>query len=792
MKSFRTTITAFILGLVCCGTLQAQEWLTNGLVAFYQLDGSASDTSGHAVNGTMAGVAFNTNRLGFPSKAFRFQGTNGSFVDMGVPVSLQFGGDFTLGAWVNFSGGEPDARILSYGGAAGYELLAAGDGTNRQLQFNVAGTNILSAAMVASGEWHHVAARLEGSTASLFVDGVLVGTNEVSTSAIFSGNFYLARSETGNYWGGALDDVSCYNRALSTGELADLFSTGPVTRPIFNWAPTYQTNYVLTSISFSVEAIGPAPITYRVLKFNGTNFATLNGQTNGTLVLNNLMTNDAGVYLVEASNSYGTTTNGIVQLTVNRLPQTITYFQPLPTNSVIGDPPIKLVATSSSGLPVHFSVIVNGSVAEIYGDTLYLKSVGSTYILAQPIFGDAIYASSAGIYQIFTVGGVPLAITAQPTNQLANVGDAAAVSLSAVGTGSMAYRLQKQSTVSTTNSTTNVVINGLTNIVTTPSYPNPPPTAGIQTNIYYVTVAVLPDPVPYGMVTNILTVYTSTTAYPAPGTYVGTPTRQGSKWFYYHITGTNYTYPTFTFTYPVVTYTTNFITNTTVTSSSYYVTTLQSGLTLSNELNAAFVLPNVQTTDAGNYLVVITNHSGAVTSSIVTLTVNRLPVSAPDVFICKGNSALNIPIAGVLQNDSDPDGDVPSLLEVSPLSVNQGSVSRDGAFITYTPPTVSSNATDHFSYTITDGRTGVATATVTIRLAPAPTLSGAMTPEGFIVIAADAVSGVTYLLQAGTNSGATISWQTVGTNTPTSDGPIQFLDPEATNLPARLYRVLMP
>ena len=393
MKIFRRTIKMLVLGLASCGTLQAQEWLTNGLVAFYQLDGSASDTSGHAVNGTMAGVTFNTNRLGFPARALRFQGTNGSFVDMGVPISLQFGGDFTLGAWVNFSSGDPDARILSYGGAAGYELLAAGDGTNRQFQFNVAGASVLSGEIVTPDAWHFVAARLEGTTASLFVDGNLAGTNEISDAASFTGNFYLSRSEAGNSWGGVLDDVCCYDRALSSNELAELFTVGPVTQPVFTWKPTYQTNNVLTSASFNVEATGPSPITYRVLKINGTNLAALSGQTNGTLVLDNLMTNDAGVYLVEANNSYGTTTNGVVQLTVKRLSQIITYFQPLPTNAVVGDPPITLVATSSSGLPVWFSVLPDFlspfpwnwntyEIARVSGNVLTIVGTGTVAVAA--------------------------------------------------------------------------------------------------------------------------------------------------------------------------------------------------------------------------------------------------------------------------------------------------------------------------------------------------------------------------------------------------------------------------
>jgi hypothetical protein len=79
------------------------------------------------------------------------------------------------------------------------------------------------------------------------------------------------------------------------------------------------------------------------------------------------------------------------------------------------------------------------------------------------------------------------------------------------------------------------------------------------------TTTIKPSPVPYGTVTNVLTTSTLTSTYPAPGTYVGTPQKSGSKWRYDKITGTNYTFPSFTFTYAVGSGTTNF----TVTTETY-------------------------------------------------------------------------------------------------------------------------------------------------------------------------------------------------------------------------------
>lgn len=66
----------------------------------------------------------------------------------------------------------------------------------------------------------------------------------------------------------------------------------------------------------------------------------------------------------------------------------------------------------------------------------------------------------------------------------------------------------------------------------------------------------------------------------------------------------------------------------------------------------------------------------------------------------------------VLANDSDPDGDVPVIVELG--TPEHGSVVTDGGIIRYEPgPTFTGN--DSFSYKISDGVNGVATATVTLQ-----------------------------------------------------------------------------
>jgi len=117
-----------------------------------------------------------------------------------------------------------------------------------------------------------------------------------------------------------------------------------------------------------------------------------------------------------------------------------------------------------------------------------------------------------------------------------------------------------------TINTTNYVTLGVTNLITSAVAPVPIPIGGVTTNITYSTTSIKPSPVPYGTTTNVLTTTTTSKTFPLLGTYVGSVTLlQNGKFEYNLITGTNYTYPTFTYTYANITLNTTF----TVTSVFY-------------------------------------------------------------------------------------------------------------------------------------------------------------------------------------------------------------------------------
>ena len=92
--------------------------------------------------------------------------------------------------------------------------------------------------------------------------------------------------------------------------------------------------------------------------------------------------------------------------------------------------------------------------------------------------------------------------------------------------------------------------------------------------------------------------------------------------------------------------------------------------------------------------------------------INRAPVALDDSYSVAQNSSNNA--FNVLANDSDPDGDTLTISAVTPPA--NGSAVIVGGQVRYTP-TIGYLGPDSFTYTITDGQGGSATATVRVTVA---------------------------------------------------------------------------
>ncbi len=115
----------------------------------------------------------------------------------------------------------------------------------------------------------------------------------------------------------------------------------------------------------------------------------------------------------------------------------------------------------------------------------------------------------------------------------------------------------------------------------------------------------------------------------------------------------------------------------------------------------------------------VSDGRGGIASASVTVTVTAQPNRAPAARDDSASTPAGQPVTiDVLANDSDPDGDALDVIAMTQPA--HGSVSQgDGGKLTYTPD-AGFEGTDRFSYTISDGQGGSASAQVTITVAPPP------------------------------------------------------------------------
>jgi hypothetical protein len=332
LKLGRVIFPAALFCLLFTLTAGAQNNCTpapSGLTSWWPADGFSLDLAG-TNNGVLQGGA--TYAAGEVGQAFRLDGTNG-FVSTSLTVTNPQ--TFTLGLWFK-SSTTRGGVLLSFGDSqtgtpANYDRHIYMDNAGA-LHFGVnsSGTKVISSTNgLNNNSWHFVAGVLSSNAGmSLYIDGGLMATNVAVTNAQnFNGWWRIGENNLANwpslpssyFFNGQIDEVSIFNRALASNEIASIYQAGnsgmcytntPV--PVFVQNPVGLTNYVAVAFSLSGAAMGTPRPQYQWL----TNGIPLTGATNPSLIFNNPTTNQSGAYTLVASNIFGSTTSSVANVTI--------------------------------------------------------------------------------------------------------------------------------------------------------------------------------------------------------------------------------------------------------------------------------------------------------------------------------------------------------------------------------------------------------------------------------------------------------------------------------------------
>ncbi len=276
----KTVYRILFLALLAARISASAQAPTNGLLAHFPLNNSTTNSGPGNITASLTNVTYTTNINNSPNAAVQFGGNVNSFVSITDNGLLDFTGNanFTLSFSFFFNGSTNSGLIdncLNYGGWGIYLWSTVTNVWN--LQFNYKNNSVGSAATTAftKGVWHHVTAVRNNGILSVYINGTLRASGAEGTTAptyplsMIAGGMAWSGFTPPRYnpFGGKLDEIRTYNRALTVTEIAQLnavvlplklgqFSASKnAGRVMLNWETLSEENTAHFEIERSSDAI---------------------------------------------------------------------------------------------------------------------------------------------------------------------------------------------------------------------------------------------------------------------------------------------------------------------------------------------------------------------------------------------------------------------------------------------------------------------------------------------------------------------------------------------------------
>jgi hypothetical protein len=322
---------------------------SSGTIAYDTIGGYNGTYNGSVTQG-QPGVPFSG--FGSSSDSVLFDGVS-AYVDIPEgPFNITSG--ITVMAWENITAHGNFAGVFGHGDSS---WRMSNNGSGQPGASDGSAGDATSGTSITDGNWHLVAYTYTGdlgvpNNGSLYVDGALVASDEVSTTP--AGNtldVWIGGAPdyaTARLVPGSIAHAAIFTQALSSNQIQDLyFASEP--SPIAGVPATVTVNQN-GSGSIPATVIGKPPFAYQWFDVASGATNTIAGATNSDLTLTDIQAAQSTYeYFVEVSNLFGSYTSSVVTL-----------------NILSGGPGLQadispLLVEGPPGIPVTFSVTVTGT-----------------------------------------------------------------------------------------------------------------------------------------------------------------------------------------------------------------------------------------------------------------------------------------------------------------------------------------------------------------------------------------------------------------------------------------------
>lgn len=229
--------------------------LTDNLVAYWKLDessGDAADATGNGYTLTNTSTTYSAAKI---NNGADFDGTNSK---LSRTISNNLSGSFTISAWVKIdvTGADHLIAVSEVSSYSNYWLFFGINGSQKLYANLYDGTNnpyIVTTTTFSTGTWYHVVFIRDTAADNIriYINGSSAASavTDTTTSVPTYGDFNLGkRTYFASKLDGSLDEVGIWSRALSAGEISQLYNSGNGLQYPFSSGTPNHSNLLLLGV----------------------------------------------------------------------------------------------------------------------------------------------------------------------------------------------------------------------------------------------------------------------------------------------------------------------------------------------------------------------------------------------------------------------------------------------------------------------------------------------------------------------------------------------------------------